>query len=615
MDGPICESTDRLGIARLPPLARDDLVALGVVGAYGSSMSTTYNGRPRPPEIGWDGAELRMLRRAAGCRTALTPDGAGHLDAASWVACRPLGGHRDVGSGNGRSEIDRLRCHPDRPPVRSHSGALDTGRRRAHQAHAEADRTARQVATLTLPCTLWSMSPSPGDGTSTGTPTLSRARRAFTERLAARPLLLDGAMGTLLWSRGVPQLASLFELVETHPDIIGSVHREYVQAGADAIETDSFGANRLRLAPFGLADRTERINRRAAQLAREARDVSGRDVLIAGSVGPVAGPIHGPERPARWPIRAAFREQIEGLLEGGVDLLLFETASDLDELMVAIEEARAMSDLPVLASMTFGEELVAMDGTTPASAAARWPRPASTSSASTAAWAPRSASMRSCRWPRTTAAPLLIMPNAGLPSRVEGQFVYAAGPSYFADAVPRFLSAGATVIGGCCGTTPAHVARCARRSTRRLPARAGPPPPQRCRAAAGCRHAARDTGRASAAGSGRGGAAAHPARAQAHRRPFRDQRGDRSAALGAHRADHRGGTPPAGSRRRPRQHQRQRHGPSADGRDGGGLRHPARPGPGVPGPLHDPRPQPDGDRVRAARRPRAGRSQHPGADR
>ena len=141
----------------------------------------------------------------------------------------------------------------------------------------------------------------------------SPAHRAFSERLAARPLLMDGAMGTLLFSRGIPQRASLDELVESHPDVVSAVHREYVAAGADIIETDTFGANRLRLAPYGLGPRAGRFNRRAAQLAREARDVAGRDVLVAGSVGPLAGPMR-PERPNASTMRAAVREQVEGLL-------------------------------------------------------------------------------------------------------------------------------------------------------------------------------------------------------------------------------------------------------------------------------------------------------------
>ena len=303
------------------------------------------------------------------------------------------------------------------------------------------------------------MSATPRDGAPTGTPAVSRARRAFADRLAARPMLLDGAMGTLLFSRGIPQRASLDELVEAHPDIISAVHREYVAAGADIIETDSFGANRFRLAPHGLAERTARINRRAAQLAREARDVAGRDVLVAGSMGPFGAPIHGPDRPDARSIRAAIREQIEGLLEGGVDLLILETSSDLADLLLAIEEARSMCDLPVLASMTFGEDLVAMDGTTPA-VAGRALADAGVDGLGVNCGVGPVACLEALEQMATHhgSAPLLIMPNAGLPSRVEGQFVYAAGPAYFAESVARSLAAGARLIGGCCGTTPEHVA-------------------------------------------------------------------------------------------------------------------------------------------------------------
>ncbi|CAN5764193.1 hypothetical protein BH24CHL5_BH24CHL5_09180 [soil metagenome] len=140
-------------------------------------------------------------------------------------------------------------------------------------------------------------------------------RHAFAERLRRAPLLLDGAMGTLLFSRGVPQRASLDELVEKQAELIGAIHREYIDAGADGIETNTFGANRLRLAPFGLGHKAGALNRRAAQIAREARDVAGRrDVLIFGSIGPLQAPVHGPDRLAEADIRAAFREQIEGLL-------------------------------------------------------------------------------------------------------------------------------------------------------------------------------------------------------------------------------------------------------------------------------------------------------------
>src|SRR4249919_3956522 len=135
----------------------------------------------------------------------------------------------------------------------------------------------------------------------------SHSRRAFAERLAHAPLLLDGAMGTLLFSRGIPQRSALDALVESRPDLVGAIHREYIDAGADAIETNSFGANRIRLAPFGLAAKAGILNRKAAQLAREARDVAGRrDVLIAGSIGPLEAPLHGPDAQKEVTIRAAF---------------------------------------------------------------------------------------------------------------------------------------------------------------------------------------------------------------------------------------------------------------------------------------------------------------------
>lgn len=289
--------------------------------------------------------------------------------------------------------------------------------------------------------------------------TSSHQRRAFAERIAKAPLLLDGAMGTLLFSRGVPQRASLDELVETRPDLIGAIHREYIEAGADAIETHSFGANRLRLAPFGLADKAAIFNRRAAQIAREARDVAGkRDVLVAGSIGPLEAPLHGPDAGKESAIRAAFREQIEGLLEGGVDFLLFETFSALRELLMGIAEAKALSDLPIVAQMTFGEELLAVDGTSPQTAATALAQAGVDAVGVNCGVGPQICLDALTQMGRPSAGlARSIVPNAGLPQRVEGQFVYAAGPAYFAAEVARFLDAGAQIVGGCCGTTPEHI--------------------------------------------------------------------------------------------------------------------------------------------------------------
>jgi methionine synthase / methylenetetrahydrofolate reductase(NADPH) len=288
----------------------------------------------------------------------------------------------------------------------------------------------------------------------------SPARRAFAERLANAPLLVDGAMGTLLFSRGVPQRASLDELVETRAELIGTIHREYIAAGADAIETNTFGANRFRLAPYGLADRTARINRRAAQIAREARDVAGgRDVLVLGSIGPLGAPVRGPARLPDEAIRTGFREQVEGLLEGGADVLIFETFSDLAELLLGVEEARRLCDLPIIAQMTFGEELVAIDGTTPQTAATALAAAGVDTVGVNCGAGPLVCldALEQMGRPSSGLA-RSIVPNAGLPQRVEGQFVYAAEPDYFGQAVNRFLAGGARIVGGCCGTTPAHIA-------------------------------------------------------------------------------------------------------------------------------------------------------------
>jgi homocysteine S-methyltransferase len=288
-------------------------------------------------------------------------------------------------------------------------------------------------------------------------PTTPRAR--FHERLARAPLLADGAMGTLLYSRGIPQRACLDELATTRPDLIGAVHREYLEAGADVIETATFGANRLRLAAFGLADRAHPLNRRAAQVAREARDVAGREALVAGSIGPLVGPSHGPERIGPADVRSAVREQVDGLLEGGVDLFMIETFSTLEDVLAVCAEARAASDLPIVASLTFGEELVLLDGTTPEAASI-----ALTEAGVDVIGVNCGAGPVACldalirTGPASDAIGRSILPNAGLPQRIAGQFVYAAGPAYFGEMVPGIVGQGARIVGGCCGTTPEHIA-------------------------------------------------------------------------------------------------------------------------------------------------------------
>ena len=301
----------------------------------------------------------------------------------------------------------------------------------------------------------------------TPTPTTD-ARARFLARLTAGPLLADGGMGTLLFARGIPQRACLDELPTTRPDLIGAIHREFIEAGADIIETVSFGANRLRLGGYDLGSKAHAFNRRAAQVAREARDVVGRDVLVAGSIGPLGAPTRELATHDEAVLRAALREQIEGLLEGGVDLFVIETYWHLEHLLAAIDEARLASDLPIVADMTFGEEQTTVDGTTPEVAALALARTGVDVAGVNCGAGPRACLEALLRMAPAAAATAgqatgagqwrSIMPNAGLPQRIEGQFVYAAPPAYFAEMVPRMLGAGARVVGGCCGTTPEHTA-------------------------------------------------------------------------------------------------------------------------------------------------------------
>lgn len=286
-------------------------------------------------------------------------------------------------------------------------------------------------------------------------------RQRFRERLARAPVLLDGGLGTLLFASGVPQRACLDELASTRPDLVGAIHREYLAAGAEVIETATFGANRVRLAAYGLAADTSRLNRRAAQVAREARDVSGREALVGGSIGPLGAPTRELLHLDDVAIRAAFREQIDGLLEGGVDLFMIETFVDLRHLLLAIDEARkASEDHPIVAQMTFGEELELADGSSPETAARILESaPVDVIGVNCGAGPHACLEALEAFGPAGPGAPARsIAPNAGLPQRVEGQFVYAAGPEYFGASVARMTAAGASLVGGCCGTTPAHTA-------------------------------------------------------------------------------------------------------------------------------------------------------------
>jgi methionine synthase I (cobalamin-dependent)/5,10-methylenetetrahydrofolate reductase len=296
---------------------------------------------------------------------------------------------------------------------------------------------------------------------------------AFSGRLNAAPLLCDGAMGTLLYARGVP-MDVCFDALNLHnPRLVQAIHADYVAAGADLIETNTFGANRFKLAVHGLAAEVRAINLRGARLARDVRESTGRDVLVLGSVGPLGKYLAPLGSVSADEARAAFREQAEALLEGGIDGFIVETFSDLTEIALAVDAIRAVADLPVVAQMAFTDEGLTFTGRTPAEVAR------TLADLGVAALGANCSVGSSVLYevleqmrPEAGNLPLAVQPNAGLPRRVGERLMYLSSPTYMADWAGRMLETGARIVGGCCGTTPAHIAAMREVIDRRVPVRA-----------------------------------------------------------------------------------------------------------------------------------------------
>ncbi len=276
--------------------------------------------------------------------------------------------------------------------------------------------------------------------------------------LAGGPVLFDGAMGTELYARGVEPGRCLEELNLTDPALVRAVHRDYIAAGADVIETNTFGANRFRLGEHYLELQLKDINVAGARLAVEARNASGRPVLVAGSVGPLGRPLEPIGAIKLSSAERIFAEQITALLEGGVDLLILETFTALGELSLAVRVARRVaSRLPVIAQLTFDEESMASADAARAVVETLAPLGVLAIGVNCGS-GPEDALGVARRLLEAGAGTVSVMPNAGLPQRMAGRLVYAAGPDYFAGAARRFLEAGVRIVGGCCGTGPEHVA-------------------------------------------------------------------------------------------------------------------------------------------------------------
>ena len=277
-------------------------------------------------------------------------------------------------------------------------------------------------------------------------------------RLATQVLVCDGAMGTLLHAGGASLDRSLSELNLSHPDRVRAIHRAYIAAGADVIETNTFGASRLRLARFGLSARAAEVNRAGVRVAREAQEQAGATgLLVAGSVSP-ATPSGLGYRVSVRELRDAFREQIEALYEGGVDLLLLETFGSLSELVEAVGVAQSLGDVPIVAQMTFVEDRRTLGGDSPEDVATTLSNLGVTALGANCTLGPQGLLDVLVELARWTSLPLTAQPNAGPPTLTDGHFQYAAAdPAYFGRHARRFVELGATLVGGCCGTTPAHI--------------------------------------------------------------------------------------------------------------------------------------------------------------
>jgi methionine synthase I (cobalamin-dependent)/5,10-methylenetetrahydrofolate reductase len=278
----------------------------------------------------------------------------------------------------------------------------------------------------------------------------------FRELLGRRAVVADGAMGTMLYSRGVFINRCFDELNLSQPHLVKEIHVEYVRAGAEILETNTYGANRIRLAGYGLADKLEAINQAGVRLAREAAEGVA---FVAGSIGPLGALVEPLGAISRAQAREVFREQAEALVRAGVDLLILETFSDINELREAIAAAReaAGPEMVIIAQVTIDDFGNLRDGTNTETYTRILDESPADVIGCNCSVGPKATLETIERMLKFSHKPMSAMPNAGLPARVEGRNIYLCSPEYMAQYARRFLWAGVKVIGGCCGTTPEHI--------------------------------------------------------------------------------------------------------------------------------------------------------------
>ena len=297
-------------------------------------------------------------------------------------------------------------------------------------------------------------------------------RAPFLERLAQGPLIADGAMGTLLYERGVPFGHCFDQANLSNPGLVEAIHRDYLAAGAELIETNTFGANHLRLLAYGLEQEVRLIARQGARVARGAREIAGVPAFVAGSMGPLGKALQPFGQIAVSDAERWFQATAEGLIEGGVDCFILETFQDLNEILAALRAVRKVSlDVPVIAQMTFGVDGKTLYGHAPALAVPAL-RQAGADVVGVNCGVGPQATLEVLEEMMSVAdgLPVSAMPNAGLPHLHGGRFHYLASPEYFAEFAARALEMGVSLVGGCCGTTPAHVRAIHERLASRLPA-------------------------------------------------------------------------------------------------------------------------------------------------
>lgn len=272
------------------------------------------------------------------------------------------------------------------------------------------------------------------------------------------PLLADGAMGTVLHERGVDFARCFDELNLTKPELVVDIHRAYIDAGAQIVMTNTFGANRFRLTEHGLQDQVEEINQKGVELGRKAVKESGKQAWVAGDIGPLGVRLAPFGRVQPEQARAAFEEQVRGLLKGKLDLIIIETMTDTYEIREAVAAAKSLTDIPVVASMTFTRDDRTLLGDTPVKAAKKIHEAGADVIGINCSGGPAQL-LRILKQMREALpnAQFSVMPNAGWPEQAAGRIMYPAGPDYFGQYAQAFRQAGASIVGGCCGTTPEHI--------------------------------------------------------------------------------------------------------------------------------------------------------------